>query len=218
MGHLRNQLMVLWKLQKWSVNNPSTHPVLINVNVAQTFLLSSLLAGKLWEGWQLLRVAYFASKVSKSIEEHLPEKAQLGLANLKKYFKANNLIDDIRNQFAFHYDPEKVQAQLQQVEDGDEMFVCVAEKSANMFYHVSEVIVASAMLESVVPGDFNQATRKFYEEIGEVSRYFIDFCDGCLEYMTDEYLGTTKEELNATELIIADPPHRDEIELPFFSR
>jgi hypothetical protein len=98
--------------------------------------------------------AYFGSKVSKSIEEHLPEKAKVGLTSLKKYFGRNNLIDNIRNQFAFHYDPEKIQAQLEQVDEKDEMFIYVAEKSANMFYHVSEVIVASAMLESVTSGDF----------------------------------------------------------------
>jgi hypothetical protein len=36
--------------------------------------------------------------------------------------------------------------------------------------------------------------------------------------MTDEYLGTSKEQLNATEVFVSDPPHRDDIELPFFAQ
>src|SRR5258707_1773170 len=73
LGHLRNELMVLTKFLKWSINKPSDNPILIDVQVAQTFLMSRMLAGKVWEGWQLLKRSYIGA-VRIAIEGALPEK------------------------------------------------------------------------------------------------------------------------------------------------
>jgi hypothetical protein len=217
-GHLRNEFMVLVKLLKWSINTSSDDPILTDVNVSQTFIFSRLLAGKLWEGWQLMHKAYFATKLSLSIESTLPEKAQTALEGLKKYFGKKNLIDSVRNEFAFHYDPQRVRTQLASVEESDDLKIYVSEKSANMFYQMSEIIVGSAMLEAVEPGDFVAATKKFTKEVMDISLQFIDFCDGCLNHMIMNYIGKDAEEADAEEINIIDPPNRDDIQLPFFAK
>lgn len=217
MGHLRNEVMVLMKLLDWSSNTATDNPILTDVRVSQTFILSAVLAGKLWEGWELTRKAFFATKLSLSVGNGLPDKAKLSLDRLKKYFGKKNLIHDVRNAFAFHYNLDAVRTQLSAVKETDNLRIYAAEKSANMFYQMSEIIVGSAMLEAIEPGDFLAATRRFTKEVMNVSLRFIDFCDGCLIHMSDHYLGVTSEELNAEEIELPETPNRSECQLPFFA-
>src|SRR5947207_10727216 len=71
-GHLRNELMVLVKFLKATVNKPSDNPILVDVQIAQTFLISRILAGKIWEGWQLVNQLYVGTTVQLAIESDLP--------------------------------------------------------------------------------------------------------------------------------------------------
>lgn len=70
-GHLRNELMVLKKLLERFVKNPSDNPVLRDVNLFQSLIIARLLAGKLWEGWELTRKAYFSTKLSLTNRKQL---------------------------------------------------------------------------------------------------------------------------------------------------
>jgi len=56
-GHLRNELMMTLKILKASINKPSEEKILIDLQVAQTFYLSRMLAGKVREGWDLIEKA-----------------------------------------------------------------------------------------------------------------------------------------------------------------
>jgi len=62
MGHLRNELMVLVKFLKASVNKPSDNPILIDVQMAQTFLIREF-----WQarsgGVQLVKQLYIGTPV-----------------------------------------------------------------------------------------------------------------------------------------------------------
>ena len=70
-GHLRNEIMVIQELAWWNNNNRSGSDVRAAVNVSQGLILIRLLAGKVWEGWDLVGRAYFSTKVSQSIEAKL---------------------------------------------------------------------------------------------------------------------------------------------------
>lgn len=218
-GHLRNELGVLVKFLNWSINDPSDNPVLVDLNVSQSLIISRMLAGKLWEGWILLDKAYTAPKLDQSIESKLSKETKDALYELRKYFgQKNNVINIIRNKFAFHYDPEKVRNQLSLVDETDKLEIYVPEKRVNLFYMLSEIIVNSGMLEAVESGDYIAATKKLAKEVIEKSLLFIAFCDGCLQFMTENYLGKTRKELGARKAIIPDPPSRKDIQLPFFTK
>jgi hypothetical protein len=49
-GNVRNEVAVLMKWLKRSVNDPTDDAVLKNVNLSLSFMLDRLLAGKLYEG------------------------------------------------------------------------------------------------------------------------------------------------------------------------
>jgi len=104
-----------------------------------------LLAGKLWEGWELIRKTYFSTKLSLSIESKLPDDTLEALGKLKKYFGKKNIIGSLRNEFAFHYDAQRVRAQLSLAEETDTWKIYVAE-TEDVFFQLSENIVSSPML------------------------------------------------------------------------
>ena len=95
--------MVLKKLLERTARNPTDNPVLRDVHLSQSFIIARLLAGRLWEGWELIRKAYFSTRLSLAIESKLPDDTLEALGKLKKYFGKKNIIDILRNEFAFHY-------------------------------------------------------------------------------------------------------------------
>jgi hypothetical protein len=211
-GHLRHELMFLKKLLELSAKESSEIPVLQDVALSQQFIISRLIAGKVWEGWELMRKAYFSTKLSLAISSALPDDTKEALGALKRYFGKKNIIDSLRNEFAFHYDPLRVRTQLARIEETDKLKIYVAE-TEDVFFQFSDSIVGSAMLEAVQPSDFVAAAEKFFSEIMNVSSQLVDFCDGCLHYMIETYIGYPSEE---TE--IPDPPHSGDLRLPFFCK
>jgi len=146
------------------------------------------------------------------------ERARKAFGEMENYFSSpKNLINQLRNRFAFHYDPRKIQDQIAAIDETDKLEIYATEKQANLFYLVSEVIVGSAMLETVKRGDYKLAIEKLTQEIMSLSLHLMNFADGCLLVMRERYLGTNMDELAAQRVEIPDPPHRDEILLPYFS-
>lgn len=54
-GHLRHELMVLKKLLELSAKETPVHPILCDVHLSQQFIIGRLLAGKVREGWELIK-------------------------------------------------------------------------------------------------------------------------------------------------------------------
>jgi hypothetical protein len=204
--------MVLKKLLELSAKETPADPILRDVHLSQQFIIGRLLAGKVREGWELIKKAYFGAKLSLGIEKELPDDTTMALENLKKYFRTKNLIDCVRNEFAFHYDPERVQRRVSLVEQTDNLKIYVAE-TKDVFFQLSDAIVQSAMLEAVQEGDYIAAAEKFFKEIMVVSGQLVDFCDGCLHYMIKQYIGYGSEEIE-----VPDPPDCDDLRLSFFCK
>jgi excisionase family DNA binding protein len=206
-GHIRNELLIIEKFLVCTLNNPRGD-VLSEVNVSQQLVILRLLTGKVWEGWQLLQ----RTDILSSVEKKLGPKARATLSGLKQYFsQQDNIGRMIRNRFAFHYDPSLIKGQLAQVEDTDQLAIYLAEKSVNCFYQFAEAIADSAMLNAVGKGDYEAALRKFTEEAMQVTRLFIAFSDGCLDYVIENHL--LSAESKAVDIAA---PKRDEVSLPFF--
>ena len=79
-------------------------------------LMLRMLAGRLWEGWKLIKVSY------KEIEPHYVDKlgseASDALSNLRLYFDdRRNLIATVRDKVGFHADRRVVERAFAQVPD-----------------------------------------------------------------------------------------------------
>lgn len=214
-GHVRNELLVIEKFLYWTTKNEADGDVLSDVNVFQELTIMRLLAGKLWEGWQLLNNKAYA-KILNSLRTQLNSKTITALEELEAYFGNNkNMIEAIRNRFAFHYDPSLIGKQLSSVEETDQLAIYLAPKTVNCFYQFAEAIADSAMLNTVKRADYTEATKKLAKEIIEITVKFIGFCDGCLDHMIEVYLLPSATELK-TRTVELDVLRKDQMTLPFF--
>src|SRR5438067_1068906 len=82
--------------------------------------------------------------------------------------------------------------------------------------NASDIIVNSAMLEAIEPGDYKAAAVKLGKEVMAISLKFMSFCDGCWGFMLENYLGKNADELDAEKIEVPDVQKRSEIRLPFF--
>lgn len=217
-GHLRNEITILYKLLTWTNNNQDAHQIMKTVNTYQSLMMVRMLAGKLWEGWELVNKAYFATKVSQVIDSKLSPASKEALKELKSYFGKKNIISMVRNQFAFHYSPQHIRDQLEEVEDTDQLEIYMTALSNNIFYQFSETIANSAMLRAVDESDYMAALEKLVLEVMKVASTFMTFCDGCLEHMMKKYLAKKRKWVHWNTVELTNLPRHNEPQLPFFAR
>jgi hypothetical protein len=99
-GHLRNEVMSLVKMLTWSTNVPYDNPILTEVNVSQTFLLTRLLVGTLHEGWLLLDRSYIKRKLNLSMGPNILPDGQTAFEAIKKSF-GGGMMAGVRNSSLF---------------------------------------------------------------------------------------------------------------------
>src|SRR5262245_30349271 len=81
-GHFRNELMTLQKLLWASQQYETTDEILVGMRAYQSLMFTRLLAGKLQEGWELLRKAYFGAKLSQTHGNRMDASGQKAIAEL----------------------------------------------------------------------------------------------------------------------------------------
>ena len=179
---------------------------------SQTLFFFILLAGKLFEGWNLVQASFFRSKLSKTYTTHLPSRAQDSLKNLKKYFGNNdNIIKKVRNRIAFHYESDEIFEQLKKLPDEENFEIYLNQYQGNSFYYITNVLLMNAILEwSGIP-DPLQALDKFFDEVTSVARWYIDFFGHCITRFAKNKINWELKEID-----IPDPPPINSISLPFF--
>jgi len=158
-GHLANELSTLNRLLLFVSDTTGTTEVEKRARNSQALLLVRLCLEKLFEGWQMLQRDYFGSKVSKEYGGLLDESGKNSLNEIKRYFSKNNLIKDIRDNFAFHYSSEDLQNQLQRTTDTGTLYIYLGYAHGNSFYSFADVLVGSAMLSKVPGADPHQANK-----------------------------------------------------------
>ena len=174
-----------------------------------------ILAGKLYEGWQLMSTAYFGSKLSLVLEPLLPEPTRLSLADLKSYFSRTNLIHTVRNSFSFHYSAEEIALHWQEAASESDFDFFIANEYGNTFSLASETAVNLAVLNGINRQDRTAALKAFLDEVQNVTLLFIDFLSGVTLVLLERCFGDNlsalgvEEELHPTKDL-------DEIDIPFF--
>ncbi len=214
-GRLHNEAMWLQKLILASQQHETTNEILTGMQTYQALMLTRLLAGKLWEGWDLLNRSYFGAKLSRHYEQRLPTVGQEAIAALKKYFGKKGLMQDVRNNFAFHYSPERIRAILTDLEEPG-LKIYLSEQSGNTFFQFSETIVNIAMLEGIQKGDYKAALDKLMNQVGDVARDFVTFCDAWIGLVLQEYFPEITDLDKLEKVTLSDLPKIEDIGLNYF--
>jgi hypothetical protein len=218
-GHLANELTILNKLFFWACKYDEDKGPREQAGITQPMLIGKIFVGKLYEGWNVLQKAYHGSKLSKEYDSLLTSEAKDALDSLKRYFSTNeNLIDKVRNSFAFHYPtkPEKqqlIEKVFDETPETEQWEVLLGEKYANTLYYTSEMVLGRTMLQDI-DSDPNKAMKRLMEETIKVFRLFRDFIDGCMQVIFEKRLGFKIQDCNPIE--INEELRFDEVRLPFF--
>jgi hypothetical protein len=213
LAHLINELTILQKFVIFSVNIvKSSTGVRRTAQVIQTLFLIRTMAGKLNEGWQMMARSYFGSKLSQAYDNKLPDAAKNSLEELKKYFSKSNIINEIRNKYAFHYDNEKIKEVIRYIPNDYMQTMFISEHSGNCLFAFADTIINNSLLNAVNSADPHQAIDRLFEEIAvKVCRWFQDFGHGWVEAVCREL-----EFKSTTDIELQDVPSIGDIGLPYF--
>ena len=211
--HFLNELNTLQKCVIVS-NNKLTSLTSIEKRsqISQAHFFIRTLAGKLYEGWKMIRKDFLETQLSREYENLLSQKGKESLSELIGYFNdEKNKVRLIRNKFAFHYDKEKIKEEIDKIPQEELLEMYISKNRGNCLYSLSDIIVNWAILNSI---DSSNSQRAMDELIGDiaikVSRWFQEFGGDCVRIIGE------KLELDYTEVEIPDPPSIDEVKLPYF--
>jgi hypothetical protein len=215
-GHLANELSTLNRLLLFASKTTGTTELERWARNSQALLLVRLCSGKLFEGWQMLQRDYFGSKLSKEYDRLLDESGKNSLTEIKRYFSKNNLIKDIRDNFAFHYPSDDLQNQLQRTKNTGTLYIYLGYAHGNSFYSFADVLVGSAMLSKVQGVDPQQAMDALFTEPINATNWFLDFIGSCMIILVEKYLGATLDALGANTVEVSNTKKWEDVQVPFF--
>ena len=179
---------------------------------SQSLFFLMLLAGKLFEGWDLLQKSFFGSNLSKKYENQFPKDAQNSLRDLKNYFgKKENLIKKVRNKIAFHYDSKEILEQIKKLPQDEDLEIYLTQYQGNCFYYIPNVLLINAIIDWSGISDPLQAIDRFFAEVTSVARWYINFLNHCLQNIAEKNVNWELKELD-----IQDPPAINDVVLPYF--
>ena len=200
-GHMQNEFVMLNKLFTMCISPGESGSSKIEsaVDGAQGFTIMKILAGKVYEGWQLMTTAYFGSRLACSLDPLLHEPARLALDDLKSYFSHSNLIYTVRNSFAFHYSAKQIALHWQEAASESNFDLYIGNEYGNTFHFASETAVNMAVLNGINPQDKAVALEEFLTEVQNVTGQFNNLLDGIMFVILERCLGVNLSALGVEE-------------------
>lgn len=212
--HLLDELMILAKCVKFASNPMKVkQEAERTAQYTQALFFIKILAGKIYEGWKMLQTSYLSSKLSQKYDKMLSVPASESIKELKKYFAKNNRIREIRNKYAFHYDRKKIEDQLNHITQDETLSMLISEHQGNSLFAFSDIIINSAILNSINPNDQQKAMDALFEEvILKVCKWFQDFGYGFVELIMERLV------FDCEEIELKDVQSIEDVKLPYFVR
>ncbi len=212
---LLDSLAILHKLVYIS-NHKVDNNILGKASIAQAMFFLKLQAGILMEGWTLLSKKYFRAGLSKEFDIQMTTEGKKSLNRIKEYFGSRNIINTIRNEYAFHFSDDsssKINDEIIQSPDTEQFEIYLSQSHGNCLYYISHVLTNFSLLRSINSEDANVAIDKVFKEILDISRCFMEFLG---EYVSHTIIKYKELGIQASDVEIPNPIAIDEIVLPYF--
>jgi len=182
---------------------------------SQALFFMRIQAGKLYEGWNMLGEHFFNNKTfSKEYNKKGSSQGKENLSKLKKYFGKNNLIENVRNNYTFHYSKKSSENMVEEIVNAPDSKIYKAylsEENCNCFYEIAHDLLNFSILKEIDSSDRAKAMNDFFQEIMDITKWFLDFTQDCILVISKKYL-----QMNYEEVQIPEPPSLDDITLHFF--
>lgn len=216
-GHIHNELTTLLGFFRATANTKADSAILVESKTAQQLTIMKIIAGKLYEAKELLRVGFFGTQLSKIYEQMLYEGARGSIAFIKEYFdKKQNTLYMLRNNYAFHYDFNAIKDLPNHWESSeDELSFCTGNYPNHNLYFMSEVIINKTMLQELGAGRIEDGVEKFWGDISKLTNATIDVCGALVALIIKRHIASP-EELDSAVIGILNPPASEEPSVPYF--
>jgi hypothetical protein len=214
-GHLIFEINTLLRLFLWSSSFENIRNEEMNARMAQGLVIARVLIGKLNEAYRLIK-NHYNREIAKIYNPLLNDAARKAFSHLKSYFSNSNLINAVRNKYAFHYSHAELANILMQIPPNDNLVFYLSQDSRNSFFCSAEKIVSNAMLEAIEPGSPDKAQERLQKETIEITKSLATFLQWYMDTVMIKYLGRSLEEMGAIEIRIPKLPKDTEMELPYF--
>jgi hypothetical protein len=220
LGYAANQIAIFKKLTVFSTNVDTKQPVRAAVEGAQSQILVRHLVGVVAEAWELIDKRFLNKPIGN--EYRSSRLGPMGLAAidaLQKHFGASNILNKIRNQYAFHhpYNTEvdsAFAATVTNSEFDDEWNWYLAKENINCFYFISDLVVFHGLLKAIGEDDIITAQKKMHAQLNaasdEIIRFVQAFFDALLtKYFSPEIIAEVVEK-------VSEAPVAYDVDLPFY--
>jgi hypothetical protein len=218
--NFNNDVNILQKLMVISGNSrekASQNEIVGRSLSSQGLFFMRIQAGKLYEGWIMLKKHFFNNKTfSMEYNNKGSSQSKKSLSKLKKSFGKDNLFKNIRNNYAFHYSKESSNNMVKQIINAPDLEIFeiyFSEEYGNCYYSIAHDLLNTSILEDIGSDEQANAMDEYFQKIISTTKYFLDFTQDCIRVISEKYL-----QWNYEEVQIPEPPSLEDITLPFFVR
>lgn len=183
---------------------------------AQAFVLARPIVGKLNEAWVVVQKGYFGTMLSKAYADVLESSATEALNYLKAYFGRTNLMNVVRNNFAFHYSLEHATTSIPDDSSPDDLAIYLHETNGNSLYYFAEYLMSKALIDAISPTDPEAALGTLLDEMSTIISHLNEFVQGLLFVILDKYIGEEVLRPSVETVELGQVPQSADIRIPFF--
>ena len=210
--NILQKLMVISGISREKANNNKIVEMSLS---SQALFFMRIQAGKLYEGWNMLGEHFFNNKIfSEEYHKKGSSKSKENLSKLKKYFGKNNLIENVRNNYTFHYSKKSSENMVKEIVNAPDSKIFemyFSKEYANCFYSIAHDLLNSSTLKEIDSSDQAKAMDDYFQQIMDTTKQFLNFTQDCIMVISKKYL-----QLNCEEVQIPEPQNLNDIRLPFF--
>jgi hypothetical protein len=219
LGYAANQLSMLQKLLSFATNRTPDAEVEQHATGAQTQMLVRLMAGTLNEAWELVSTRFIQKPLANGYLGTMDSAGQLAFDALKRQFGGSNLLNAVRNNYAFHYPrSDEAEAAFEGAFNDHELDGCwnlyFTQHGFNSLFFLSDLIFAHGIGRKANRADLEEAQNKLMREMSTAASNLIEFAKAFVAAAWLKHFGA---EMIAKDIVtVGDAPNVDEVWLPFF--
>jgi hypothetical protein len=219
LGYAANQLSMLQKLLNFATNRTPDAEVEQHATGTQTQMLVRLMVGALNEAWELVSTRFIQNPLAKDYLRMLDRDGQQAFDAIKRQFGGSNLLNAVRNNYAFHYPrsdeaEEAFEAAFDDRELDGYWNLYFSQHGFNSLFFLSDLIFVHGIGKKAGGTDLEETQRKLMGEVSAASANLIEFAKA---FVAAAWLKHFGEEMVAKDIVtVSDAPNVDDVWLPFF--
>jgi hypothetical protein len=186
LAHIYNEINAIMKLLRWSAACNPDNIAGRHGQSATIYLFIQLLAGKLFESWEVFKKIFYKSKLSITYNKRLDSKASEALDYIKDYFDTQKLVKEIRNFYSFHYSPEKLDDALGKSDTDLDIYLERGLSPNNLFYFVEDLLFTSLRHDLKQMRNYDEI-ENLTMDLSTLASKFITVIDNLMFEISNEY-------------------------------